>query len=218
MQSSPIPSVGAPAIARMFARIAGRTANHPPGSVATRLGEWIDWPRAVELSRALDAPAGAPHGGQLPDARPWEEKAADARAALAAEIAAGPGPAPSAAAAGFFQQHVQAMQRAIQSVAGRLRGELQDQLLATGSPAQARLARVDAVMETVLAPREHALLAAVPDMVAARFGHLQSDRPETAGDRERVAAFRHEIRDLLLAELDLRFLPVEGLLAALRNP
>lgn len=218
MQSSPIPSVGAPAIARMFARIAGRTPIHPPGSVAAWLGEWIDWPRAVELSRALDAPAGAAEGGPFPDPRPWEQKAAEARAALAAEIAAGPGPATAAAAAGPLQQHVHAMQRAIQSVAGRLRGELQELLLASGSPAQVRLARVDAVMEAVLAPREHALLAAVPDLVAARPGPPQPDAPASAGEPERPAASGHEIRDLLLAELDLRFLPVEGLLAALRGP
>ncbi|RZA14698.1 MAG: DUF3348 family protein, partial [Lysobacteraceae bacterium] len=107
----------------------------------------------------------------------------------------------------------------------RLRGNLRDRL-AAGTPAQARLAALDALMEQVATPREHALLAAVPGLLGTRQADLQglalagraTDLPAQAapsGDPWRHA-FRKDMQDLLLAELDVRFMPIDGLLAALR--
>jgi len=110
------------------------------------------------------------------------------------------------------------MQRAMLSAAGRLRGDLRECLAAAG-PAPARLAGIDAQMEAALSPREVALLAGTAEAFAARFEALQAGDP-APGDAAPawLPALRHELRDLLLAELDLRFQPVEGLLAALRSP
>ena len=99
----------------------------------------------------------------------------------------------------------------MQSASGRLRGQLRDRL-ARQTPRQARLAAVDAVLEGVLSPREHALLAPVPALLAAHCGRLQRG----AGDHGWYRPFREDARQVLLAELDLRFQPVEALLAALR--
>ena len=218
VQQLPPPSVGAPTLARLLARVAGATPAPPAGTAVGRLGAWIDWPRAVELSRALAAPA-----AEVPDAAPADVEALaaeyrDIRAGLAAEIESGPGPA--AASAGFapFQRHIQAMQRAMLSAAGRLRGDLRECLAAAG-PGPARLAGIDAQMEAALSPREVTLLAGTAEAFAARFEALQAGDPEP-GDAAPawLPALRHELRDLLLAELDLRFQPVEGLLAALRSP
>src|SRR5690606_13795478 len=117
-------------------------------------------------------------------------------------------------------RHV-AHQRAILAVTGRLRGRLRDRLAAR--PDGARLAEVDAAMEQALGAREHALLSTVPDLLGRHFARLQAQAavapqdttmPPPAGpwfDR-----FGLEMRELLLAELDVRFSPVEALLAALR--
>lgn len=215
MSPSPSLSVGAPPVARLLARMAGRTAVPPADGPVGRLGGWIDWPHAVKLSRALDAPAAAPGEGRIDDTDEWVERAAAERAALAAEIAAGPAEPPSGPEPELFRQHVRTVQRGIQSSCARLRGELQEQL-ACGSPAQAHLAAVDSAMEAALSPREQILLASVPDLVAARLGSLLADSPES-GHPDQLRGFHKEVRDLLLAELELRFLPIDGLLAALRN-
>jgi hypothetical protein len=79
----------------------------------------------------------------------------------------------------------------------------------------ARLAEVDAVMEAALTPREHALLAKVPELLGRRFERLRA-----AGHASPtwLDGFRRDMRSVLLAELDLRFQPVDALLAALRIP
>lgn len=78
------------------------------------------------------------------------------------------------------------------------------------SPELARLAEVDAVMEQTLTPREHSLLATAPAVLGARFERVH-------GQPGWRAAFRHDMRTLLLAELQLRFHPIEGLQDALRS-
>ncbi|MGN6238033.1 DUF3348 family protein [Dyella sp.] len=80
------------------------------------------------------------------------------------------------------------------------------------SAALDRLAEVDAVMEVALTPREHTALAKVPDLLAQRFARLQA-----AAQPHWLHAFRREMQSVLRAELDLRFQPVDALLAALRT-
>lgn len=199
-------TVGGPTFIRLLARIADRPFAPPGLAPAGRLGEWIDWPRAVTLSRALDEAPAEAGNGEPAGAGELAAECARVRAGLAADIDKGPDRA--AADSGFapFQQHVQKLQRAMQSATGRLRGDLRERL-AAGSARQARLAEVDAAMEAVLSPRESTLLAALPGLLGAHFERGQ--QPDT---------FRRELRELLRAELDLRFQPVEGLLAALRSP
>lgn len=225
----PVSAPGAPTFLRLLARASGTPAKAPALPLARQLGEWIDWTRAVTLSRALDGEVQPAESGATPDQDTLLEDCARIRAELEESI--NKGPAPARASAGFtpWQQHIVAMQRAMQTATGYLRGDLRE-LLAAGSPAQARLAEVDAAMEAALSPREHALLQPVTAALGTRFEQLEKnaaagpapDAALPAPDSEAeppawVTAFRHELRDLLLAELDLRFQPVEGLLAALRS-
>jgi hypothetical protein len=131
-------------------------------------------------------------------------------AAEAGATAAGEGDAPDYT---VFRQCYLARQRAMQTASGRLRGRLRDALAQT-SAEMARLAEVDAAMELALSPREHALLATVPDLLGQRFERLRA-----AGQASRawLDGFRRDMQSVLLAELDVRFQPVEGLLAALRT-
>lgn len=87
----------------------------------------------------------------------------------------------------------------------------------------ARLAAVDVVMEQVLAAREHSLLASVPALLEKHFTRLRQASPETTGEPDSEAGagewlhvFRKDMKNVLLAELDFRFQPIEGLLEALR--
>lgn len=197
-----------------------------------RLGRWIDWNRAVALSRALDQPPSA--SPSVPSGDPADEAARERRALevrigdrQAWDRAMPAGDAEAAAVEGL-RKHYLALQHAMQAAAGRLRGPLRDRL-AAGTPAQARLAELDAVTEQVAVPREQQLLAAVPGLLADRYASLH--RQATAGrDADDLLApvagddggwrhaFRTDLQDLLRAELEVRFMPVEGLLAALRNP
>jgi hypothetical protein len=85
-------------------------------------------------------------------------------------------------------------------------------LLRRGSPAQARLAALDAVMEQLLALRERHLLAKLPGLLAPRWQHWQA---QPGAWRQ---GFGAEVQALLLAELDLRLQPAEGLAEALAAP
>ncbi|MGY0633353.1 DUF3348 family protein [Luteimonas sp. A478] len=226
----PVSAPGAPTFIRLLARASGAPAQAPALPLARQLGEWIDWTRAVSLSRALDGEVQPAEPGATPDHDTLLEDCARIRAELEESIHTGPAPARASAGFAPWQQHILAMQRAMQTATGYLRGDLRE-LLAAGSPSQARLAEVDAAMEAALSPREHALLQPVAAALAARFEHLEKsaaasatpDAAAPAPDSETAPStwattFRHELRDLLLAELDLRFQPVEGLLAALRSP
>ncbi len=125
-----------------------------------------------------------------------------------------------------FRQRYLSLQRAMLTASGRLRGQLRD-TLARSSADMARLAEVDAVMELTLSPREQTLLAAVPALLGQHFERLREaaqpvpDAALTAHTAPSVGAwldvFRQDMQHVLRAELDIRFHPIEGLLAALRS-
>lgn len=108
----------------------------------------------------------------------------------------------------------QKMEDSITALRGRLRA-----LVAVQSPEMARLAAVDVAMEQALMEQELRLLAGIPGLLEDRFGHLlregQVQAPVEPGPW--LDAFRDDMRSVLLAELELRLQPVEGLLSAIRG-
>ncbi|HEU4670759.1 MAG TPA: DUF3348 family protein [Dyella sp.] len=216
------PSVRGPTFIRLLARLAEIDVAAPGQSLPDRLGGWLDWTQALSLAAALDSAAATPDtAAAAPDDLAAE--CARVRDTLLAAIHHEPLLAAGSTAAGDadfapYRQAYLARQRAMQASVGRLRGRLRDALLQLparpGHPdaAPARLAEVDAVMEVALTPREHGLLARVPDLLARRFERLHA-----AGEPHRLDLFRREMQSVLLAELDLRFQPVDALLAALRT-
>ncbi|HSD15895.1 MAG TPA: DUF3348 family protein [Thermomonas sp.] len=222
--------IAGPTFIRLLARIANLDGRPSGLAPSQRLGQWIDWPRAITLSRALDRPLDAP--AMAPRGHDPADEVMQARRAL--EMQVGDREAwdramqQAAADAGFVEPRKRyvAIQHAMQAASGRLRGSLRDRL-ARGAPAQARLAELDAVMELVASPREHRLLAAVPGLLAERHLHLHRqasagrDAPDLPAQATPTAeawphVLRQDMQALLLAELDVRFMPIEGLLAALR--
>jgi hypothetical protein len=234
-KAPPRTPVSSPVFIRLLARLTDVDIPQSQHALSDRLSQWIDWTRAVALSRALDGRASAVVTEGPSFDSTVENECIRARASLVNTIA-GDLELPSTKQDGTdaaidytsFHQRYLAMQRAMQAATGRLRGRLRD-MLAQKSADMARLAEVDAVMELTLSPREHTLLAAVPNLLGEHFARLQqaeqtpladtplaADTPKTAPG-EWLRVFRKDMQAVLLAELDVRFQPIEGLLAALRT-
>ena len=124
-----------------------------------------------------------------------------------------------------YRRHYSAQQQAMADRIPPLRARLR-RVLELRSPALARLAALDAVMERVLGEPERRLLTAVPALLEQRFGQLRSAAAAPTGDDAADAAphprwqsgFQQELHTLLQAELELRWQPIQGLLSALRTP
>lgn len=215
------PTVRGPTFVRLLARLGEVDVAAPGQSLPDRLGQWLDWNHALSLAAALDShPAAPADAATAPDDLVAE--CARARDTLLAAIRNEPLLASDALATDNTDfapyRHIYlTRQRAMQATVGRLRGKLRDALLrpspsSGGISALARLAEVDAVMEVALTPREHTLLAKVPELLGQRFARLHA-----GGQPHWLDAFRRDMQSVLLAELDLRFQPVDALLAALRT-
>ena len=263
MQTQQPAAPPAPTFIRTLARVAGLPMGADGEGLLEPVAQWLDWNRAVALSRVLDAPMAAVSGpASLPETLAAGKLAAGGLAAgrlavgrlAAGRLAAGRLAAGRLDAAAVERQrlalrqeieddaawpalrasepsteidfaplraHYSALQRKMQAVCGRLRGELREQLL-HAAPAQARLVALDALMEGLLSPREQGVLAAIPELLGRRHAHLQAQAAAAdlaapgASTRAWQQAFRADLRGLLLAELELRFLPVDALQAALQ--
>ena len=148
------------------------------------------------------------------------------RSGLAAGVAADNGGDFSA-----YRRCYQAHQRVMQARTAPLRAQVRE-ALALQSPALRKLAALDGVLDAALGSRERSLLSTVPALLERRFQHLQRahlgaqartekpDAPEVAPEPPPdawLAAFGTALQGVLLAEMDIRLQPVEGLLEALRN-
>ena len=227
--------VRGPTFIRLLASLTDAAAPTSPPPLPDRLSQWLDWNQAIALSTALDA---RPVQGEVvPFTAEDEDECSRQRAALTQAIVSdrqlvvGAAQNDEHAEVGvdfsILRQRYLTHQRAMQAATGRLRGKLRDRL-AGKSADMARLAAVDAALELALSPREHLLLAAAPRLLGAHFERLRQAAVAVANDAqgaelpsgETSAAwldvFRKDMQSVLLAELDVRFQPVEGLLAALR--
>lgn len=228
------PSSG-PTLIRLLARLTEVEAPEPGRSLAAELGQWLGWTDAVALSSALNGGAQPAPSREAVASEDVARDCARVRAALAKAIndngstasrsraqtrVQPPGDGDTTADYAIHRQRYLSLQQSMETAIAALRGRLRALLSAQGAD-MARLAAVDAVMERVLGAREQALLIAVPSMLEAHFERLRQ-AGETAQARDQRApaawlrAFRDDMRAVLLAELDIRFQPVEGLLAALR--
>ncbi|MDE1929311.1 MAG: DUF3348 family protein [Burkholderiales bacterium] len=177
---------------------------------AARLGGWLDWTGAIALAEALGAAAPAPATAiALAEV---EADCARLRAALEAAIdRAAPAPTGADADFGPYRRHCRACQQAMQEGIAALRRRLRG-ALAQRTPALARLAAIDAVLERALAARERELLARVPLLLQAHFERLQGAAGAPGEHRQ---AYIDEQRRVLRAELEHRMLPARGLLDTL---
>ena len=209
-----------------------------PTPLTERLGQWLDWTDAIRLSALLNQPATAPapaapnatsitgsdspaQARELaqPPAQTPARTLAQALARVRAEQARAIHTDPAALLAGTdagadfapFRRACQARQRAMGAAATTLRARLRAALAAT-SPAGARLAALDDALEAALAERERHLLGSVVAHIEQRF--LRARQAAAPGW---AARFQQDMQQALMAELDLRLQPAQGLLAALAD-
>lgn len=129
----------------------------------------------------------------------------------------------------LFRRHYQTQQRNIAAAIGGLRATARE-ILSRASPRLRQLAELDAVLDQALSSRERELLATVPLLLEKRFENLRQEHRQAwaeapaADDPERwmepggwLARFCGELRDVLLAELEVRLQPARGLIETYSN-
>jgi len=96
--------------------------------------------------------------------------------------------------------------------------------LASASPALARLAALDGVLDGILSDRESKLLAKIPSLLEKRFQQLRQPQPQPGQPATGIvpgtwpSRLWQELQAVLLAELDMRLQPALGLIEALTHP
>ncbi|RKT22522.1 uncharacterized protein DUF3348 [Paraburkholderia sp. RAU2J] len=235
-----------PALIRLLARLADVDVPESRQSLSDRLSQWLGWTDAIALSSALNGNPPALAAGARGFGSAEEDECVRVRGALAKAVAGdsvlagtrrrGHGQtqmqmqdAPADYA--VFRQRYLAIQQSMETGIATLRGRLRG-MLAARTPAMARLAVIDAVMERALSERERNLLASVPGLLAGHFERLRAAEEQALAAAQTAEAsedavpvtpgawldvFRKDMQSVLLAELEVRFQPVEGLLAALRT-
>jgi hypothetical protein len=250
-------ALSGPTLVRLLAGLGNAEVSESRLSISDHLSQWLGWTDAIALSTALSVqtPGGEPAArlGASAEQSESERVRATLTKSITGEGAAArrdsrralPGAGPVDAEPNFaeFRQRYLALQQAMETDIGTLRARLRA-TLAARSPALARLATVDAVMEQALGARERSLLAGVPALLGAHFERLRAaqaaaaaalaDNADTDGAEKDasqgtmkavtpdashawLAGFRKDMQSVLLAELEIRFQPVQGLLAALRT-
>ncbi len=233
--------VRGPALVRLLARLTDADVPEPRQLLSDRLSQWLGWADAIALSGALNgAPPAMPASLRTSGDDPQKDFAR-VRAMLENAIAGHNAPvaarqrAPRRAALkpgtpadvefSTYRRRYVSLQQTMETSISNLRGRLRTMLAAT-TPEMARLAVVDAAMEQALGEREQYLLAGVPAMLEGHFQRLrQAEQDALAEDPpsqplsrpgDWLETFAKDLQSVLLAELDIRLQPVEGLLSALR--
>jgi len=222
------------ALIRLLVQLTEADVDESRQAFSERLSHWLAWTDAISLAAALnEAPAVRPGSGASASvasasASAGERDALRVRRALAKAIADPLAFAPDTSETDFAshrRRHV-AAQQAMDTGIAPLRGRVRQRLAAAGAD-MARLAALDEVMQAVVGAQERALLSTVPRLLEKRFQRLRQaheapaepplpDTPPAVGPALWLDTFRRDMQAVLLAELDIRMQPVEGLLAALR--
>lgn len=185
-----------------------------PASPIKGLGRWLGWKEAIPLAATLQAPPAVtgPPVALAPLLREFQRVQTQLGHTIADDSS-------TRGEDGFdflpFRRHCFSAQQAMGSAITPLRAQLRA-AVARLSPAMAQLAALDAVMAGILAPREQALLAQLPVLLDKHFTRLREQHEATAGTPW-LDTFRHDMRRLLHAELELRLQPAHGLLQTLRQ-
>lgn len=237
-------SFSGPTLIRLLARLTDADIPEARQSLPDRLSLWLGWTDAIALSSVLNGTAPAvPAGAQVSDSAE-ETECSRVRAELISAVtdnsalkvrqrvplratATGAPKAPAIVEYSTYRRCYATLQQSMETRIASLRTRLRA-TLASRSPEMARLAALDAAMERALSEREYGALAGVPTLLEGHFKRLREAAGTTLDDdpaalHSQGAAsdawldeFRKDMQSILLAELDIRLQPVEGLLAAIR--
>lgn len=215
---------------RLLTELASGEVADSKQSFAERLSQWLDWSDAISLSAALNG-GGAPVPPDTPAGLPSAAGAAfdefirvradlvksittddlfrvDKASMKPSTVSPEPAAAESAMDLPACRRQYLAHQRAMTERIGPLRANVRA-ALSKQSAALGRLAALDAALDDALAARERHLLSHLPPLLERRFEHLRKSHPEP------WPAYRRNVQRLLLAELDIRLQPVEGMMEAM---
>lgn len=187
--------------------------------VAERLSQWLSSVEAVQLDGALQAIEAYPSQTRLPGqavaVHPLQQRLQAVQAELAAMVSLRLSPTEPRLGDedkfAFHHQRHAGLQKQMELKLGALRKEMR-QGLSKGSPALRQLVALDAVLEQLLGAREQKLWATVPLYLERRFQHWHQDQPAPEGAW--MPPFLRDMREALMAELELRLQPLHGLLEA----
>lgn len=190
--------------------------------VAERLGQWLHVAQAIHLHAAHGKvsaagpgspadPAAGLHQGLQQELERVREMLT--RSITAHQSAHGRGPMNLDAEFALYHQRLNDLQRRMEMGVDALRQHVRQQV-ARSCP---ELAAWDAVVDQLFAGREQRLLSTMPTFLKARFVALRQEAlaSPVPDDLSWLQAFATEFEQTLLAELDLRLLPVVGLIETL---
>ncbi len=198
-----------PPLIRTLAAVPGIESAPSSRSSAEHLGQWLAWTDAIALSEALSRKAPAANAGARPPAGSAAviEEARQTRLALAGAIAAdtvfAETPTDGDRCRVSYRAHQHDLAARVASMRSKVRA-----VVAAASPAGAQLAALDAVLDRALATHERRLLATVPTLL---HRHASAVLPEATNE----AADGNTWQRALLAELEARWQPVQGLIESL---
>ena len=213
-------SLNSSPLLRLLAGLGVAEVAPPALSLAERWSPWLAWTDAITLSAVLGGGAAAGPGqaagvaaaiNAVKRLRQELTQAIHSDSGPLAEAPGQTGPASAGAAVALYEtglaslrRRYQAQQRAMDERIAPVRAQLRATLTGRGGNL-ARLAALDAVLDQALAARQRRLLATVPSWLDQHFKRASATLPAASALFQRA----------LLAELNLRLQPVEGLLDAL---
>ncbi len=227
------------ALVGLLAQLALSDRPAAPPSLVEGLGRWLGWREAIAVSAVLQAaplqaaPSAVPASAATAAGR-LQAEVQRVRDALARRIEEALKEAPEDGS--DFLPHRRryfGAQQAMELTLAPLREQARALLVRCG-PALAQLAALDAALAGALAPREQALLAQLPVLLEKHHTRLREAAPTLQAETPAAPApaararkpqatpawlttFRHDMRRMLQAELELRLQPTLGLLDALRG-
>jgi hypothetical protein len=213
------PSTTGSTFVRLLTELASTEIADSKQSFAERLSLWLDWSDAISLSAALNGanaptPPHAPNGVP-PPASAISDEFARVRADLAKSITTDDlftVDTDNAMDFSPYRRQYLAHQRTMTERIGPLRANVRA-ALSKRSPNLSRLAALDAVLDEALNARERHLLSHVTPLLERRFESLRKSHQETPTDWWPV--YRKDMQQVLLAELDMRLQPIEGMMEAM---
>ena len=211
----PRPGLHGSVLLGLLAQLALIDSPTPTPAPVQGLGRWLGWEDAIALSAALQTPEPPGLGSPVRAAKLAQQLQRDLQR-LRTELAGAmqqDGSQPGDTDFAPYRRHYAARQQAMGDAVGALRARARAALALT-TPQMQRLAELDAVLDPALARREQALLALLPTLLERHFNRLRPARDAAPG-ADWLNTFRHDMRRMALAELDLRLLPLQGLLDTL---
>jgi hypothetical protein len=134
--------------------------------------------------------------------------------------------APADSADGYqpYGKFYAAQQREMDFKIQQLRCHVRE-IVASASPELAQLAALDEVLGDTLAVPSRKFFARIPGLLGKRFDYLLATYVQSQGKPQNDAGtwlelleiFRRDMRELLLAEVEARLLPTQGLIEALNS-